>query len=589
MSAAAPAAQRGEWIAVAALTLAPLLPYLGAAVSIDAPVFLAVARQIAAHPGDPFGFDMIWDPTSPHVAAFNHNPPLLSYYLAPWIAAFGERELVLHAALLPFPLLAALSFLGIARRLAGRGIAAAALLVATPAFLVLATTLMLDVPMLAWLLFSVYALLRARETPSAVWQLAAGLAAAAAGLTKYAGAMSAPLLAAGSVWLPPAIAPGADRKLQRGSAALRLVGVPLAVWACWGLYTQQLYGAPHFAGGLALVGARSFAPEAFWNHAVSLPIYYGGALLFPLLAWIGSFRGAGRGAELGVLGLLLGALAVYAVLPSGEPPRRVPLDTGRAVTGALFFAAGAWSSARALRPGRALATPEDRFLGLWLLGALAFSLLVNWHVNAADALLAAPPLILCLLRDAARRASRLAIGFGVAAMFAFSMLLATSDVQQRDVYRSVAPRIAAEIGAQPGRRWFVGHWGLQYYLEREGFRAVVPPQYARTYGESQLEKGDWVVSARNVSQLDVRRNLSRYRIRPVWHWSVPAAIALRATHADAGAGFYSHRVGYTPFAWSRAPLEEVGLGRVEAIRPDTQERSPGLPPMPLRGNVLNAS
>jgi 4-amino-4-deoxy-L-arabinose transferase-like glycosyltransferase len=569
VSAASSDSQRGEWIAVAALAALPLLPFLSAAVSIDAPVFLAVARQIVAHPADPFGFDMIWDPTSAHVAAFNHNPPLLSYYLAPWIAAFGEREAVLHVALLPFPLLAALSFRGIARRLAGRGLAPAALLVATPAFLVLATTLMLDVPMLAWLLFAVYALLRAREAPSSGWQLAAGCAAAAAGMTKYAGLMSAPLLAASLVWLPPAAAPGAERARQRGWAALRLVGVPLAVWASWGIYTHQLYGVPHFAGGLALVGARSFAPDTFWNHALSVPIYYAGALLFPLFVWVGSFRAARRDAGLGVLGLLLGALAVYAVLPAGEPPRRVPLDGGQALMGAACLAAATLVWGRALRPGRVLATPEDRFLGVWLLGALAFSLLINWHVNAADALLAAPPLILLSFRDPALRASRRALAIGIGGMFAFSMLLAASDVQQRDVYRTVAPRIAAEIGAQPGRRWFVGHWGLQYYLEREGFRAIVPPQYERSYGASRLEKGDWVVSARNVSQLDVRRILARHRVRPAWHWSVPAALALRATHADAGAGFYSHRVGYTPFSWSLAPLEEVGLGRIEAIRHDT--------------------
>ena len=236
---------------------------------------------------------------------------------------------------------------------------------------------------------------------------------------------------------------------------------------------------------------------------------------------------------------------------------------------ALCFAAAMFVCGYAhLRPARVLASPEDRFLGVWLAGTLTFSLLINWHVNAADALLAAPPLILCLFRDPALRPGRRAGAAGVVVMFAFSVLLAESDVRQRDVYRTVARRIAAEIGAQSGRRWFVGHWGLQYYLEREGFRAVVPPQYEQSYGPSRLETGDWVVSARNVSQLDVRRNLARYRIRPVWHWSVPAAIPLRATHADAGAGFYSHRVGYAPFAWSWSPVEEIGLGRVEAIRDD---------------------
>jgi hypothetical protein len=134
------------------------------------------------------------------------------------------------------------------------------------------------------------------------------------------------------------------------------------------------------------------------------------------------------------------------------------------------------------------------------------------------------------------------------------------------VLPGAARSIAAEIGERPGSRWFVGHWGLQYYLERQGFLAVVPAQYERSYGRSELEKGDWVVSARNVSQLDVSADMARYRIEPVWTRSVSAGLPLRTTHADSGAGFYSHRAGYTPFAWSREPRERIGLGRVVGAR-----------------------
>ena len=85
--------ERHETWLVAALAVVPLLPFLNAAVSIDAPVFLAVARQVLVAPLDPFGFDMIWDPTSPHVAEFNQNPPLLSYWLAPVVALQGDETL----------------------------------------------------------------------------------------------------------------------------------------------------------------------------------------------------------------------------------------------------------------------------------------------------------------------------------------------------------------------------------------------------------------------------------------------------------------------------------------------------------------
>jgi 4-amino-4-deoxy-L-arabinose transferase-like glycosyltransferase len=552
-------------VALAALTLLPLLPFLSAAVSIDAPVFLAVARQIIAHPLDPFGFDMIWDPTSPHVARFNQNPPLLSYYLAPWIAAFGEREAVLHAALLPFPLIAALSFHGIARRLVGTGLAPTALLVTTPAFLVLATTLMLDVPVLAWMLLAVLGLLRANESPGARRELAVGLAAAAAGLTKYVGFASAPLLAAGALLLPLSGAAGPPTLRVQAMRLLRMVALPLAIWALWGAYTHHLYGRVHFLGGLALVGGRGMRPDEFFNQVLSVPIYYGAALLFPIFMWVAALRRSrGGAAELAVVGLLAGTAVVMWVLPEGRPSRRVPLGTEEAVLGAFSFAAALLVWARCLQPRRVWVQPVDRFLAVWLVGFLVFSIAVNWHVNAADALVAAPPVILLLFRSADTRPSERVLTLWVAIMLPFSMLLAFSDVAQRDVYRSVARRVAVEIGDQPGRRWFVGHWGFQHYLEREGFQPVVPAQYERAYGRSELARGDWIASARNVSQLDVSRNLRRFRLGQVWSWTERAPMALRATNPDAGAGFYSHHVGYVPFAWSRAPLEEIGLGRVRS-------------------------
>lgn len=570
---------RREPIALALFALLLPVVFLDAAVSIDAPVFVAVARQIVSAPLDPFGFDMIWDPTSPHVAAFNHNPPLLSYWLAPWIALFGEWEPALHAALLPFPVLAALSFLGIARRLGVPAFGPAALLVATPAFGVLATTLMLDVPVLAWLLFSVYALLRSAEAGSAHpprWELAAGAAAAAAGLTKYVGFASAPLLAAGLVLLPSA-------RAGRAGRALRVVGLPLAAWALWGAASAALYGAPHFAGGLHLVGTRSFEPARFWNQAASLPIYYGGALVFPVFAWLASLRRGARGAELAVLGLMAGAAVSTWVLPDGEPARRVPLGAAQATAAAFFFGGAVLVWGLALRPSRWRTDPVDRFLALWLVGFASFSILVNWHINAADALLAAPPALLLHFRDAATRPSRRAVGVWVAASFALAAGLAWSDARQGDVYRDVARRIAQEIGARDGARWFVGHWGFQYYVEREGFHAVVPPQYERSYGRSELAKGDWVATARNVSQLDISRNLSRYELRGVWHWSERTAFPLRATNPDAAAGFYSHQSGYTPFWWSREPIEQIGLGRVISAPP-----APGRGRNPAGGSARTA-
>jgi 4-amino-4-deoxy-L-arabinose transferase-like glycosyltransferase len=545
---------RREAALVAALAVLPLVPLLDAAVSIDAPVFVAVARQIAAHPGDPFGFQMIWDPTSPDTAVFNRNPPLLSYWLALAIALFGERETVMHAALLPFPAIASLAFLGIARRLAGGGLAPALLLVATPAFAVLASTLMLDVPMLAGWLLAIYALLRGVEREDGRWPLAAGFAAAAAGLLKYVGFASLPLLAAGIWLLYPA--------RRRAPALLRVLAPPVLLWAAWGAYTRSRYGFVHFLGSTDVVFGRSFAPHELWNQVASLPIYYGAALLFPIFRALSALLSGGRGAARAVLALLIGTAAVVWVLPVGEPSRRVPLEVDEAVLAAFGFAGGAWLWSRCLEPARLLASPQDRWLGLWLLGLLVFSAFLNWHVNAADALLAAPPVLLLVFRHADLRPSRRALAVWLAISFPLAWLLAVADAEQAGVYRTAARRIAGEIGAQKGERWFVGHWGLQHYLEREGFHSVVPPMY----GRSDLAVDDWVATARNISQLDVSHNMDRFALREVFSWRFDGVLPLRTTNADAGAGFYSHHAGYVPFGFSRKPLDRVQLGRVVRAR-----------------------
>jgi len=549
---AARAAPRREALGVAALAVLPLLPFLDKAFSLDAPVFVAVARQIVVAPLDPFGFEMFWDETSLAAAEFNRNPPLLSYWLAPWLAVFGEREWVLRAALLPFPLVAALSFLGIARRLCGAGAAPAALLVTGPAFLVLGTTLLLDVPLLAAILFAVYCLLRGAEPGGSAWQWTAGIAVAAAGLLKYAGLAAAPLLAAGVMLLCPG----------RGAALARVVAPALLVWTAWAVWTEHLYGGVHFLGSADVVTERSFAPRLLGNQAVATFVWYGAALGFPVAVWGRTLLRAGRGLEIALAALALGMVAVPFVLANGEPARRYPLQLDQAALAVVAFAGAAFLWAQLLVRWRPSQGGVDAFLTLWLLGFLVYALLVNWHVNAADALLAAPPALILLFRRPELRPPPRFSAACAGLLLVLSVALAGADAVQANFYRDVARAISAEIGERPGARWFVGNWGLQHYLEREGFRPVLPLAFAPL----ELAPGDWLAAPRNVAQLEVGEHRRRAEVVEVRSWERGTWLPLRTTNMDATAGFYSHRFGYTPFAWSRQPVERVQLGRITRLR-----------------------
>ncbi|HVN39289.1 MAG TPA: glycosyltransferase family 39 protein [Myxococcota bacterium] len=547
-----------EPLAVAALAVLPIAPFASAAFGIDEPVFLAVAHRILVAPLDPFGFAMVWDSTGASEAArFNLNPPLLSYWLAPWLAAFGESETWLRVAVWPFALLAAFSFHAIASRARVDALRATALFLAAPAFVVLAATFQLDVAVGAWLLLSVSLLLRARASGAPRDELAAGCAAAVAGLTKYVGLAAIPLLGAGLALLP------GSRRPRLGSW-MRVVGIPVAALALWGLYTRAQYGFVHYAAGLALVGERGTSAAELASHVASLPIWYGGALAFPLLFFgLCLVRGRPR-LEVAVIAGIAGAAVALYVLPIGRPLRRVPLDLGDGVLAALCFGAGLWCVGLALARGvAARSDPLDRFLALWAGGFAAFSLFVNWHVNAADALLIAPPLLLLWLRSPRLAPSPRAQWIVTAAALALSLGLVAADAAQRNAYRTAASQLAAAIGDAPGTRWQVGQWGFQHYLARVGFQPLVPGS-ARSPG-SQLAPGDWVATARNVSQLDVAAYMERFTLKPVDRFVAESRLPLRTTNPDAGAGFYTHHGGYVPFAISRVPLDEIALGRVIGV------------------------
>ena len=85
-------------------------------------------------------------------------------------------------------------------------------------------------------------------------------------------------------------------------------------------------------------------------------------------------------------------------------------------------------------------------------------------------------------------------------------------------------------------------------------------------GGSTLAPGDWLAAPRNVAQQDTSAYERRTELSEAGRFERAGAWPLRTTNMDAGAGFYSHRFGYTPFWWSREPFDRVQLGRVTRVQ-----------------------
>src|ERR1039457_988335 len=93
-------AERHPLTTIGIFLLLTLGPFLNKAVHIDDSLFVWTAEQILKHPGDFYGFDVNWYGTTDSMASVNCNPPTTSYLLAGVMAIFGEREILLHAAML---------------------------------------------------------------------------------------------------------------------------------------------------------------------------------------------------------------------------------------------------------------------------------------------------------------------------------------------------------------------------------------------------------------------------------------------------------------------------------------------------------
>src|ERR1035438_8903504 len=216
---------------IAVFILLTLGPFLNKAVHIDDSLFVWTAEQILKHPGDFYGFDVNWYGTTDPMASVNCKPPTTSYFLAGVMAVFGEREMALHAAMLLVAFTAAAGIFQLAKIWCARPLLATFIALSTPVFLVSATTLMCDVPMLAVWIWAVVFWERALKNGNAFYFLTAGLLVGVAVLTKYSALTLLPLL--------PIL--GVLRKRNLGWWLLWLL-LPLAMIELYQFGTAKLYG-----------------------------------------------------------------------------------------------------------------------------------------------------------------------------------------------------------------------------------------------------------------------------------------------------------------------------------------------------------
>jgi hypothetical protein len=520
-------------------------------VLIDDTAYLAYARQVAAHPGDPYGFVMFWW-TVPEPAMTVLVPPVVPYWLAINVEVFGEHPWLLKLWLYPFVWSLARALRDLLRRFA-RGTEARVLplLVLSPAVLP-TVNLMLDIPALGLGLAAVAVFARAADRSSWRLAVAAGALAALAMQTKYTALLVPPAL----LWY------GVTHRRIR--LAVVAVAVAVAGFAAWEAFLVTKYGQSHFLFHLAeRQSATATLTEQLQKKADLAPPLAGhlGCLGIGVTLLAAQLLGVSR-TVVAAAALLWAACFSRIVL---TPPGRFGVATYWQSFGWLFLvvlALSAWPLVmrRGVRvrwsgdaafvvgwvflevAGYFALTPfpaARRVIGLALVGGILVSRLLSRVERTRPH----------------RRPGAWVFGFGVAAGVAVAAL----DTLDAFPEKACAERAAEIVATQrpTGTVWSAGHWGFQFYCERAGMRLLVP-------GGSVLRPGDVLVLPAYPNEDDLfRPHAGSVTIAPP-PWAAVAVGEVQWDDAIAGQTIANFYAGYNPVVGREHPRLRVVVYRIVA-------------------------
>lgn len=525
---------RPSWLLTSAVVLA-LVPFIAKPFHIDDPLFVWIGRHIQSHPADPYGFSLNWYTYDLPVSFITKNPPLACYYLCLVGSLLGWSEAALHTGFLLSAIAAILGTYRLASGFCGRPIHAALVTLFTPVFLVSGTTVMCDVMMLA---FWVWSLVFWREgtEQSKTWKLGvAVILIALASLTKYFGACLIPLVAAWSL--------AKRRPLKEW---LGWLAIPVAVLVGYQFAARAMYGRSLLGDAVkyAMVNRES---SVF--GAISGLTFSGGCLA--IAVFFSPFLWARRGLIVGtaVSALVVGMLCLIArkAFPS-------PLY-GLEVAQILLWSAGGVSVlALAVVDVYRNRNADSLLLACWLGGTLFFATFCNWIINARSVLPAAVPAGILVMRRLEQRAkdgvtfSPNAFLIPTVAGTVLAVWVATGDYFYARASRTAAQRVCASYANKGHQLWFEGHWGFQYYMEQRGGAAL-------DLKTLPLAVGDYVAVPADNSEI-FPINGPMVQLETIL---VPMSAGVTTMSTPAGSGFYASLWGPLPFAISPGAEQLVAV------------------------------
>lgn len=541
-----------DHLILAAIFLIFLAPFIDKAVHIDDPLFIWPSLWLREHPGHAYSFALNWFGVTKPMPVTNFNPPLTSYWIALISSTFGFSEPVLHAGffLAAFVSLSGIYFL--AKEWSGRPFLSAIIALVTPVFFISTTTLMCDMLMFAFSIWSVVLWQTGLRSGKVGLLLLAGVLLGAAILTKYTAVSLVGLL----------VVLGALHE-RRAGWWLAALAVPLLMLAAFEVSTAQTYGKGLFSLANQYASANRSVFGGGWAAKLMSGLAFAGGsslpiLLFAPLLWTRRVLLAGG---LGIFALCLGILLWLKKIGPMELAGRKEGYWLFVVQMALMAGAGLHLLLLSVMEWRQRRDDISAVIGLWIIGTFVLGAVLNWTVSARTFLpMIAPAAILIARRvqwpeSGPPKWTDIRSYWPLIASAAVTLLVARGDLRLANSARDAALQTAIKYRPSGARIWFEGHWGLQYYLQNVNAQ---PVDYRRT----TLSPGDLLILPSNNTNIDPPAGDSAVLLEVI---EFQPCSWLTTMNTATGAGFYAADWGPIPFAFGRVPPERYTI--VQMIKP----------------------
>jgi 4-amino-4-deoxy-L-arabinose transferase-like glycosyltransferase len=543
------------------IIIACLIPFCNKAFHIDDPVYIWIAKHILVHPIDFYGFSINWDILEKPVYEMTQNPPLVSYYIALASLPFGFGEIPLHIAFLIPALAASLGTYYLAREISTHPLIATLASLLTPAFLVSSSTIMVDVPMLAFWVWSVVLWFWGIKNDK-LWMLyLSAILAGLSFLSKYYGICLVPLLFCFTL----------AEKRSMGWWVFPLL-IPIAMMGMYDLMTYSLYGhhlvlevflyPKQYRGSMVSgLSARVFTGLSFMGGGFII------ALLCTPLLW------SRRMLLMGVFAFFI----TFAILSATPFIGRFPLmgEDGRRwmiiFQLSLFIISGLVIMILAFNDLYSQRDSKSLLLFLWLLGTFLFSTFINWTINIRTMLPMAPVIGILIVRQFIRyqecNPKLKFIHFTVPLVMSLviSLLVVEADYSLANTARNAAYQINEKYGDYRDHLQFAGHWGFQYYMQEFGFKIA-------DLKDGMIYPGDiMAIPYNNTDTGPFVGFLERNEVQPLELIKLKPFNWLSSSNCYVGAGFYWDAMGPLPYVFGAVPDEHYAIIKFQGVRNNAQK------------------